>query len=127
DDKSGVGIAVGVTVADVTATAFIGNNVNFDAKTVSVETTAPAASTYSATAISGAGGTKVGVAGSIAVLVVLNNSTGDVGGITGNATLNGDLSLSAASNLTNTALATAKQTSDGSTSGVGASFALNVV
>ena len=127
DDKSGVGIAVGVTVADVDTSAYIGNNVDIDAKTVTVETTAPAASTYSATAISGAGGTKVGVAGSIAVLVVVNNSTTDIEGATPAATLDGDLGLSAASNLTNTALATAKQSSDGSTSGVGASFALNVV
>ena len=129
DDKSGVGIAVGVTVAVVTTTAYIGNNVNIDAKTVNVETTAPKASTYSATAISGAGGTSVGVAGSIAVLVVDNSSTTDVEGSTGNAnaTLDGDLSLSAGSNLTNTSLATAKQASDGSTSGIGASFALDVV
>ncbi len=127
DDKSGVGIAVGVTVADVNTTAYIGNNVVIDAKTVTVETTAPAASTYSATAISGAGGTKVGVAGSIAVLVVVNNSTTGIGGTNANATLNGDLGLSASSNLANTSLATAKQTGDGSTSGVGASFALDVI
>ena len=105
DDKSGVGIAVGVTVADVNTTAYIGNNVNIDAKTVTVETTAPSASTYSTTAISGAGGTSVGVAGSIAVLVVDNNSTGDIEGATNpSANLDGDLSLSASSNLNNTAL-----------------------
>ncbi len=135
DDKSGVGIAVGVTVADVNTTAYIGNNVAIDAKSVTVEAAAPSASTYATTAISGAGGTSVGVAGSIAVLVVVNNSTSDIEGTTANASLentavpanNTDLSLTAASNLTNTALATAKQASDGSTSGVGASFALNVV
>ena len=127
DDKSGVGVGVGVTVVDVTTSAYIGNNVTIHAKTVNIETTAPSASTYSATAISGAGGTSVGVAGSIAVLVVVNNSTSGIAGASANATLDGDLSLSAASNLGNTALATAKQSSDGSTSGVGASFALDVV
>ena len=127
DDKSGVAIAVGVTVADVTTIAYIGSNVTIHAATVTLESTAPSASTYSTTAISGAGGTSVGVAGSIAVLVVVNTTTTDVEGAAANATLDGDLSLSAASNLTNTALATAKQAGDGSTSGVGASFALSVV
>ena len=128
DTKSGVGIAVGVTVAVVNTKAYVGNGASLVATTVTVQTLAPSPSAYSATAISGAGGSSVGVAGSIAVLVVVNNTTTDVEGTTPSVAVNGaDVTLNAASNLTNTALATAKQASDGNTSGVGASFALNVV
>ena len=63
DTKSGVGIAVGVTVADVNTRAYVGNGANLVATTVTVQTLAPSPSAYSATAISGAGGSSVGVAG----------------------------------------------------------------
>ncbi|HEY3921306.1 MAG TPA: carbohydrate-binding protein, partial [Gaiellaceae bacterium] len=128
DPKSGVGIAVAVDVAVVDTRAYVGNNANLMATTVTVETTAPSASGFGATAISGAGGSSVGVAGSIAVNIVVDTTTSDIEGTTAAATLNGaGLVLNATSNLANTALATAQQGADGSTSGVGASFALNVV
>ncbi len=128
DPKSGVGIAVAVDVAVVDTKAYVGNNVNLVASTVTVETTAPSASAFGATSISGAGGSSVGVAGSIAVNIVVDTTTSDVEGATASAALNGAaLNLNATANLANTALATAQQAGDGSTSGVGASFALNVV
>ena len=83
-------------------------------------------STFTAHATSGAGGSSVGVAGSIAVNVVTSNTTSNAG-TTNPVTVNGDVSLTARTNHTNNAIADAKQASNGSTSGVGASFALNVV
>ena len=84
-------------------------------------------SSYKASATSGAGGSSVGVAGSIAVNVVVSNTTSDIDG-TSPVALNGaDLTFTATSNLDNQALATAKQSTDGSASGVGASVGVNVV
>ena len=83
-------------------------------------------STFTAHATSGAGGSSVGVAGSIAVNVVTSNTTSNAG-TTSPVTVNGDVSLTSRTNHTNNAIADAKQASDGSTSGVGASFALNVI
>ncbi len=127
DDKSGIGIAVGVTVAIVNTKAYVGNNANLTAATVTIETTAPAPSAYGATAISGAGGSSVGVAGSIAVVVVVNNSTGDIEGSVPSVSVNGaDVNLTASTNLANTTLAAAQQSATGA-SGIGASFAMTVV
>ena len=83
-------------------------------------------SIFTAHATSGAGGSSVGVAGSIAVNIVTANTTSNAG-TTSPVAVNGDVSLTSRSNLTNNAIADAKQASDGSTSGVGASFALNIV
>ena len=66
------------------------------------------------------------MAGSIAVNVVTSSTTSNAG-TTDPVTVNGDVALTSRSSLTNNAIADAKQASDGSTSGVGASFALNVV
>ncbi|MGH2998744.1 MAG: beta strand repeat-containing protein, partial [Gaiellaceae bacterium] len=126
DKKSGVGVAVAVNVVIQTTTAYIGNQLIIDAASTTVETTAPGASTSSAHATSGAGGSKVGVAGSIAVNVVNATATGDVE-TTGPVTLNhGDLTLTSAGNLSSSAIADAVQKS-GNTIGIGASFALDVV
>ena len=127
DPSSGVGIAVAVTVAVVNTKAYLSKNLSLQATTVTAETTAPSASSFAATATSGAGGSSVGVAGSIAVIVVVDNTTSDVEGTTA-VNLNGaDLNLNATANLGSTALATAKQATDGSASGVGASVAVNIV
>ena len=75
DADSGIGVAVAVNVAVVSAKAYLARNVSLVTSTsgagVTVEATAPAASIYSASSISGAGGSSVGVAGSIAVNVVV--------------------------------------------------------
>ena len=128
DTTSGLGIAVSVNVAVVDTKTWLANNVSLTSGGVTIETTAPSASTFSATSISGAGGSSVGVAGSIAVNIVASDTTADVEGTNPVITLNGaDLALTATSKLDNSATADAKQASDGSTTGVGASFALNVV
>ena len=125
--NSGIAVGVSVDVAVITTKAFLRHNANLKATTVTVETTAPAASSFQASSTSGAGGSSVGVAGSIAVNVVVSNTTTDVEGTDPVAVNGADLALSATSNLDNQALATAKQATDGSASGVGISVAINVV
>src|SRR5207247_7674146 len=112
DANSGVGIAVGVTVAVVTTKAYVAKNVTVNASKLTLETTAgTGASTYKAQSTSGAGGSSVGVAGSIAVNVVVSNNAADVEG-TDPVAINGDLVMSATSNLDNQAIATARQAAD---------------
>ena len=127
DTNSGIGIGVAVDVVVVNTKAFVANNASLVASAVTIESTAPSASSFKASATSGAGGSSVGVAGSIAVNVVFSTTTTDVEGTSPVAVNGADLSLGATSNLDNQALATAKQASDGSASGVGASVAVNVV
>ena len=83
-------------------------------------------STFTAHATSGAGGSSVGVAGSIAVNIV-TSSTGSDAGTTSPVAVTGDVALTSRSNFSSNAIADAKQSSGGSTSGIGASFALNIV
>src|SRR5215203_4846896 len=125
--NSGIGVAVAVVVVVVNTKAYLAHNATFSATSVTVEAVAPGTSTFAATAISGAGGSDVGVAGSIAVNVVVSNTTAIVDG-TDPVTLGGaNLALNASSNLDNTASATAKQSAEGNTSGIGVSVAVNVV
>ena len=132
--SSGIGIAVAVNVVVVNTKAWLAHNVSLAAGSLMVEalpcsTPCTDGSTFAAHATSGAGGSDVGVAGSIAVNIVVADTTADVEGTTADPIqLNGaDLTLTATSKLDNTATADAKQASDGSTTGIGASFALNVV
>ena len=127
DKTSGVGIAVAVNVVVQTTSAYVGGRLTLTAGSTTVETTAPNPSVSSAHATSGAGGSSVGVAGSIAVNVASANTTSDVETTTNPVTLNGDLALTAAANLTSSAVADAVQTASGDTVGIGASFALDVV
>ena len=128
DTSSGVGIAVGVTVAVVSTRAYLAGNAVLDATDVTVEALGPGSgdSAFSAHATSGAGGSSVGVAGSIAVNIVVADTIADIEAPTP-VVVNGNVSLIATSSLTNEAAAEAKQESGGNTSGIGASVALNVV
>ena len=126
DTNSGIGVGVAVDVAVITTSAFA-RNANLEATTVTIESTAPSASAFAANAISGAGGSSVGVAGSVAVNVTDSNTTTEIEGTDPVAVNGADLSLGATSNITNAALATAKQSTDGKASGVGISVAINVV
>src|SRR4029077_2751149 len=94
--------------------------------TVNVEALAGGPSGFTAHATSGAGGTSVGVAGSIAVNVVVSNTIAEIETPTPVA-VNGDVTMNATSSLLNNATADAKQAGDGNTSGIGASVAVNVV
>ena len=126
DTNSGIGVGVAVDVAVITTSAYV-RNASLKATTVTIESTAPSASAFAANAISGAGGSSVGVAGSVAVTVTDSNTTTDIEGTDPVAVNGADLSLGAASNITNGAVATAKQSTDGKASGVGISVAINVV
>src|SRR5262249_61893817 len=66
DPNSGVGIGVAVTVGVVNTKAWLANNANITAKSVTVETTAPGKSLFKASATSGAGAQSLGPAGSTA-------------------------------------------------------------
>ena len=84
-------------------------------------------STFTAHATSGAGGSSVGVAGSIAVNIVTSNTTlrrgDDARRSRSTATWRSPRGRTSPA----TRIADAKQSSGGSTSGIGASFALNIV
>ncbi|HET7465666.1 MAG TPA: hypothetical protein VFL29_03300, partial [Candidatus Dormibacteraeota bacterium] len=132
DGESGVGIAVAVNVAVVNTDAYVGGNTTLSATGgVTIEAVTDGPSGYTAHSVSGAGGTSVGVAGSIAVNVVVSNTFAQVQ--PGPIGVNGDVTMTATSSLLNNATAEAQQSPDPSstdsknTSGVGASVAVNVV
>ncbi|HEX4526420.1 MAG TPA: hypothetical protein VH108_06715, partial [Gaiellaceae bacterium] len=124
---AGIGIGVAVVVGVVNTQAFLSNNINVTAKSMKVETTAPDKSSFKAKSVSGAGGSSVGVAGSIAVNVLVMTTESDVKGNTAVALNGANLELDATSNVENEATAIAQQDSEGKASGVGASVAVNVV
>ncbi|HTZ05978.1 MAG TPA: carbohydrate-binding protein, partial [Gaiellaceae bacterium] len=128
DPSSGIAVAVAVDVPVISTHAYLAGRVTINAASTTLETVAPGSgsSTYTAHSTSGAGGGNVGFAGSIAVNVVTATATSGVRTPTPVA-VNGDLGLSSTTNLASGAVADAKQSSDGSTTGIGASFALNVV
>src|SRR5712691_8050403 len=127
DGSSGVAIAIAVNVASITTDAYLAGNASLTAGGgVTVEATSPSSSSFTAHSTSGAGGSSVGVAGSVAVNVVTSSTTAEVKTPTPVAVSN-DLALTSTSNLANNATADAKQASDGSASGIGASVAVNVV
>ncbi len=129
--NDGVAVGVAVTLADVTNRAFVDNEVTVTATSLTIEAVQPVAGpdTFSATAKSGVGdGGSVGVAGSLAVLIVDTpvdavleaNTVLDVNGA--------DVTLTATSTTDSTADASAKvDGGSGDTTGVGASVAINIV
>ena len=129
DTNSGWAIAIAVNVSVIDTKAWLGKNLRFDATEVKVQALAPdsGSSSFGAKSTSGAGGSNVGVAGSIAVLVITSTTTADVEGPDPVLLFGANLELTATSNLDNSAMADAKQATDGSTTGIGASFALSVV
>ncbi|TMK23778.1 MAG: hypothetical protein E6G62_10650 [Actinobacteria bacterium] len=121
-----VGIAVGVTVAAVTTDAHLANNAVLHASSVTVEAEAPGTSTFTTHATSGAGdGSSTGVAGALAVGVLVASTTARVSGA---APVAADSGLTFAAHSDNASSATAEaKTTAGTATGVGASVALNVV
>ncbi|TWH39301.1 beta strand repeat-containing protein [Dulcicalothrix desertica] len=123
---SGVGVAVGINLADVTNKAYVGSNTSLKASTITIEALTPTKNSFIAEAISGAGSSsQVGVAGALA-LNKLNTSsqallqTGAVVDASGKAVV-----LKAENNTSSTTKAEAAQTGTG-TVGVGASVAINI-
>ena len=128
NSSAGFGIAVAVTVGVVTTKAFLSKNVSVQANSLKLEATDKTGeSTFKAEATSGAGGSSVGVAGSIAVNIVVSDTHTLIDG-TDPVSVAGDLTLEATSALDNQAIAKAKQEADGGREWYRqASFALNVV
>ncbi|HEY8729131.1 MAG TPA: hypothetical protein VIL94_06075, partial [Acidothermaceae bacterium] len=129
DASSGVGIAVAVNVDIITTDAYLAGNLRLVADGgVTVEAQGPGSgnSSFTSHATSGAGGSSVGVAGSIAVTVLTSNTTALVK-TPAPVAVTGDVTLTSKSNNSSGAIADAKQSSDGKTSGIGASVSVNVV
>jgi hypothetical protein len=129
--KTGVGAAIAINYIDAEATGRIGVD-TVDAHGVTVEATQGGPNnqeTYAATAISGAGAKNTGIAGAVALNLVLTN-THDAS-IASGASVDahaGDVSVLAASTTTDTSSATpADGGADADNTGVGASVAVNIV
>ncbi|HEY3485969.1 MAG TPA: hypothetical protein VGK49_11325, partial [Ilumatobacteraceae bacterium] len=129
NNSGGVGVGVAVTLADITNRAYIDGTVAVTASALVVESLQTnTKDEFSATAKSGVGDSgSVGVAGSLAVLVVdkLDDAVLDA-----NAALDvndATVSLTALSTTENKATATAATDVGGDTTGVGASVAINLV
>jgi hypothetical protein len=129
----GIGAAVSVNVADKTNTASLGNN-SYTADGVTVAATQfgdpadPDVDSYSVSATSGAGGSKVGIAGSLALNIVnLDTSASIAGGATIDA---GAGASEITADQQAEATASAKPSGNGASGGkvgIGASVALNLI
>jgi hypothetical protein len=131
----GAGVAIGVSDTNIVASLGDPNgspaDLNLNAKNVNVQATAdgPTAdgTIFDTEATSGASDGNVGVAGSLAINVPTLHAQALVADPGKNVNVNGaNLTLMSTSTIKNTSNATAKQ-SGGSSVGVGASVALNVV
>ena len=137
----GIGAAVAVNVIDAKNDATIGNgtvtaaSVNITslkldvAKLVAGDPADAVADTYLASAKSGAGGSSVGLAGSLALNLVDTQSQATIaGGATVTLTAGGDLLLSSDNQTSTTASALPDETgAAGGDVGIGASVAINIV
>jgi hypothetical protein len=92
---AGIGIGIAVVVGVIDTHAYLANNASITAKSVKVESTAPDQSSFRAKAVSGAGGSSVGVAGSIAVNVLVMTTSSDIQGTSAVALNGSDLELDA--------------------------------
>ena len=128
----GVGVAVAVNVAKSTNQSYIAQNVTAQSLALTAAMN-PAATTgqFTTTAVSGAGASNVGVAGSIAVNVLDLSSTAAVNGgslITIAGGGSGNVSLVAENLTASSASATPSGSgASGSSVGIGAAVAVNVV
>ena len=118
----GVGVAINATLSPVKTKSWI-DRVILHGTTVTIEALAPAKSSFTASAKSGAGATSIGVAGSFALNVVTADTTASPAG---DPEIDANLVLTASSNLETNATSEAKETG-GSTVGIGASVSINVV
>ena len=132
----GVGAAVALNVGTLTNQAVIDDGSSVTAKGVSVSALMPSTGStsdaFGASATSGAGATNVGVAGSLAVNVVVNTVAAQMDGQTTGTSVNaggGDVQVEAANAATSTVSSGATVSGSGSNAkvGVGASVGVNVV
>ena len=126
----GIGVAVSVNVVNETNTARLGAATH-DAEGVSVganQATGADTDTFEVSATSGAGGSKVGIAGSVALNIVTLDTTARIAGGANVDAGAGASSITAANDVD--ATATAAPSDEGVTGGkvgVGASFAMNLL
>ncbi len=128
----GVGAAVAINYAEVVNEASIAGNANVNAGSLALEavmtSSGDATHTFSATAMSGAGASDVGVAGALAINIVKNRTEALVKSGAAVIIAGGDVELTATNTATYTASAQPTTTggASGSDVGVGASLALNI-
>jgi hypothetical protein len=127
----GIGVAVSVNVVKEINTAYLGAAVHSGAgvNVRALQAVGAATDTFEAKASSGAGGSKVGIAGSVALNIVTLDTTARIAGGAVIAAGAGASTIQAANMVT--AKATAAPTDDGPATGgkvgVGASFAMNLM
>jgi hypothetical protein len=123
-DGTSVGAAAAVNVVTPNVTALLGGAASVDSTTgVNVKALVPA-SKVEASATSGAGGSNLGVAGSLALNVAVLDAYATLGG---NVQANGaNIRLTAESETDSKAVAKAKVDGSGDATGVGASVAINI-
>ncbi|MCP5145111.1 MAG: leukotoxin LktA family filamentous adhesin [Gammaproteobacteria bacterium] len=134
--RVGVGAAVALNVGVSTNLAIISDDASVRAAGIALNAITPAgqANDFGAEATSGAGAQTVGVAGSLAVNVIVNQSIATLEGDKDNdgtaASVDvegGDLELTATNTSNSEVKATSDVSADGAAAGVGASIGLNVV
>jgi hypothetical protein len=126
----GIGVAVAVNVVREQNTAYLGAATHAGAgvNLRALQAEGAAKDTLLASAVSGAGGSKVGIAGSVALNIVTLDTTARIAGGATIAAGAGASSLQAANDIG--ATASAKPSDEGVTGGkvgVGASFAMNLI
>ena len=124
----GVGVGVAINIVNRNNDAYISGATGITAGSISLQVLATTPSSFSASATSGDGAADVGVAGSLAINVVVDNDKADVAnGAT--VTLSGSpsLTIEADSNITNTATAMPANDTPAQAGkvGIGASIAIN--
>ena len=135
----GIGAAVSVNVVRSANDATLGagthdvNGVNISANKLDVAalasnpaSTATRSDTYLSSATSGAGGTKVGIAGSLGMNIVDTHSVASIAD-GASVTLSGDVTISADNQTKTTATALPVEGTAGGTVGIGASAAINIL
>ena len=124
---AGVGVGVAINIVDRNNQAYLGGATAITAGPITVQVLATTPSSFSAVATSGFGSSDVGIAGSLAINVVVDNDNAYVAnGATLTLTGSPDLTIEADSNITH--IATAIPSSGGGDAGsvgVGASIAIN--
>ncbi|QCO54429.1 hypothetical protein EOK75_00465 [Pseudorhodobacter turbinis] len=126
----GIGVAVSVNVVKEINTAYLGAAVHSGAgvNVRALQATGAATDTFLASAISGAGGSKVGIAGSVALNILTLETSAQIAGGAVVAAGAGTSNLQAVNMIS--ATATAAPSDEGVTGGkvgVGASFAMNLI
>ncbi|MDZ4169925.1 MAG: hypothetical protein U1E26_09780 [Coriobacteriia bacterium] len=122
-EENSVGVAIAVNVASTSTRSFVTGPVTLDTPSLSIEATMPASGTSGATAMSGLTDSRAppSVAGALAV----NVSGGELSAsVFGDVIVTGAVSLLASGESSSSA--SALGSTEGTASGVGASFALNI-